>query len=64
MDSELFALEERIEHFIALCQSLRAENQELRIRVAGLEVERKRLNDKIGSACTRLESLMERIPEE
>lgn len=64
MDSELFALEERIEHFIALCQSLRAENQELRTRVAGLEAERKRLNDKIDSACARLASLMEGIPAE
>lgn len=64
MDRDLFALEERIQQFIALCQNLRAENQELRTRVAGLEVERKRLNDKIETACTRLESLMERMPEQ
>ena len=35
MDRDLFALEERIEQFIALCQNLRTENQELRTRVAG-----------------------------
>ena len=63
MDRDLFALEERIEQFIALCQNLRTENQELRTRVAGLEVERNRLNDKIETACARLESLVERIPE-
>ena len=63
MNRELFALEERIEHFITLCQNLRAENQELRTRVAGLEAERGRLNEKIETACIRLESLMERIPE-
>ncbi len=63
MDRELFALEERIEQFISLCQNLRAENQELRTRVAGLEVERNRLNEKIETACIQLESLMERIPE-
>jgi cell division protein ZapB len=63
MDRELFALEERIEQFIALCQNLRAENQELRTRVAGLEVERNRLNEKIDEACTRLEGIMERVPE-
>lgn len=63
MDRDLFALEERIEQFIALCQNLRAENQELRTRVAGLEVERNRLNEKIETACSRLESLVERIPE-
>ena len=34
MDRELFALEERIEQFITLCHNLRAENQELRTRVA------------------------------
>ncbi len=63
MDRELFALEERLEQFIALCQSLRAENQELRTRVAGLEAERARLNEKIEAACSRLETLMEHIPE-
>jgi cell division protein ZapB len=63
MDRELFALEERIEQFITLCQNLRAENQELRTRVAGLEVERNRLNEKIEAACARLEALLERVPE-
>ncbi len=62
MDRELFALEERIEQFIALCQNLRTENQELRTRVAGLEVERNRLNDKIEAACVRLEALVEQVP--
>ncbi|MBM3391301.1 MAG: hypothetical protein FJY34_04900 [Betaproteobacteria bacterium] len=63
MDRELFALEERIQQFVTLCQNLRSENQELRTRVAGLEVERNRLNEKIETACSRLESLMERVPE-
>lgn len=63
MDRDLFALEERIEQFIALCQNLRMENQELRTRVANLEVERTRLNEKIETACARLESLVEQIPE-
>ena len=64
MDRDLFALEERIEQFITLCQNLRTENQELRTRVAGLEVERNRLNEKIETACDRLESLLERMPEQ
>lgn len=64
MERELFALEDRIEQFITLCQNLRAENQELRTRVAGLEVERNRLNEKIETACAQLESLMERIPSQ
>ncbi len=64
MDRDLFALEERIEQFITLCQNLRTENQELRTRMAGLEVERNRLNEKIETACSRLESLMEQMPEQ
>lgn len=63
MDNELFALEERIEQFISLCQNLRSENQDLRTRVASLEGERKRLNEKIDAACGRLEGLLERLPE-
>jgi cell division protein ZapB len=64
MDRELFALEERIQQFVTLCQNLRSENQELRTRVAGLEVERNRLNEKIETACSRLEGLLERVPEQ
>ncbi|HMM54745.1 MAG TPA: hypothetical protein PKC23_06990 [Candidatus Desulfobacillus sp.] len=63
MERDLLALEERIEQFIALCQGLRAENQALRTQVGGLEAERKRLNEKIETACARLEALMEKIPE-
>lgn len=62
MEQELLALEERIEQFITLCRNLRAENQELRTRVAGLETERNRLNEKIEAACARLEALMARLP--
>ncbi|MDR2241003.1 MAG: hypothetical protein LBE33_11235 [Zoogloeaceae bacterium] len=63
MERELSSLEERIEQFIALCQSLRVENQDLRTRVARLDAEHKRLNEKIDAACSRLESLMERLPD-
>lgn len=64
MTDDLLALEERIEQFISLCQGLRAENQELRTRIAVAEAERKRLSDKIERACSRLEALMQRFPEE
>ena len=52
MDRDLFALEERIEQFISLCQNLRTENQELRTRVAGLEVERA---ERVGRTLARLQ---------
>ena len=64
MKGDLTALEQKVEQFLAFCQGLRAENQALRSRVAGLEEERQRLVNKIATASTRLEALMERLPEE
>jgi len=64
MKSDLTALEQKIEQFLAFCQSLRAENQALRSRVAGLEDERQLLLNKIDIARTRLEALLIRLPEE
>lgn len=63
MDDELVELEQRVERLIASCQALRAENQELRGRVAGLESEKRRLADKVETAAQQLEALMERLPE-
>lgn len=63
MEAELSALEDRIKAAADLCQRLRAENLDLRQRVARLETENKRLNDKIAGAKDRLESLLKQIPE-
>jgi len=62
MDEELTALEARLDQIIALCQSLRAENQTLRTRVAALEGERHRLTERMGEARERIETLMQRLP--
>jgi len=64
MKGDLTALEQKIEQFLAFCQSLRAENQALRSRVAGLEEERQLLVDKIDTARARLEVLMQTLPEQ
>lgn len=64
MKGDLTALEQKIEQFLAYCQSLRAENQALRSRVSGLEGERQLLTDKIETTRTRLEALMAKLPEE
>ena len=64
MKGDLTALEQKIEQFLAFCQSLRAENQALRSRVAGLEDERQLLSNKIDTTRTRLEALMAKLPEE
>ena len=64
MDVELRSLEEKINQFVALCQRLRTDNHELRQQLASAQNENKQLNDKIGDAKTRLESLLTQIPEE
>lgn len=63
MDSELIALEERIRQAAALCKQLRAENLELRQRIAQLENGNRRLEAKVADAVRRVESLLGKIPE-
>ena len=58
MESELQALEERVRQAADLCKRLRAENLELRQRVAALENDNRRLQMKIDAAAERLESLL------
>lgn len=64
MSISLDALEQRIDQLVSMCAGLRNENAALRSRVTGLESEKKILADKIDTAATRLENLMERLPEE
>jgi cell division protein ZapB len=63
MNGELLELEDKVGQMLALCQSLRAENQELRARVAGLEGDRRKLSDRVAAAAGRLETLMARLPQ-
>lgn len=64
MDVELKSLEEKINQFVKLCQRLRSDNHELRQQLASAHNDNKQLNEKIGDAKTRLESLLAQIPEE
>jgi cell division protein ZapB len=64
MDVELKSLEEKINQFVTVCQRLRSDNHELRQQLASAHNDNKQLNDKIGDAKTRLESLLAQIPEE
>ena len=64
MDVELKSLEAKINQFVTLCQRLRSDNHELRQQLASAHNDNKQLNDKIGDAKTRLESLLSQIPEE
>lgn len=64
MDVELKSLEDKINQFVTLCQRLRTDNHELRQQLASVHNDNKQLNEKIGDAKTRLESLLAQIPEE
>lgn len=63
MDADLTALEEKIRQAAALAKRLRAENIDLRQRVAALETDKRRLAEKVDSAAARLETLIKQIPE-
>ena len=64
MDTELKSLEGKLGQFIELCQKLRADNQELRQQLASAVNESKRLEEKITSATSRLESLLNQMPDD
>jgi cell division protein ZapB len=64
MNVSLDSLERKVEQIVAVCASLRDENQALRAHVAGLEVEKAALAKKVGLARERLEGLMARLPDE
>jgi len=63
MESDLRALEERVGQFVELCQRLRADNKSLRQQLAQAINENKQLTEKVNAAKTRLESLLENLPE-
>ena len=62
MEAEFNSLEAKVEQFVELCERLRAENSELRQRLATAQSDAKRLNEKIDGAKTRLEGLLNRLP--
>lgn len=63
MDAELEALDDKIGQLIQLCQRLQVQNSDLRQKLAAAQGENKRLQEKIDTATTRLEALLEKIPE-
>lgn len=64
MSANLDSLDRKIDQLLDLCRKLRTENVDLRGRVAGLESEKAILKEKMDVARGRLESLMERLPEQ
>lgn len=63
MESELNALESKIQQITQLCQNLRTENQKLRQQIAAAAGEQKLLAERMTQARTRIETLLEKIPE-
>ena len=64
MDTELKSLEGKLGQFVELCHQLRADNLQLRQELASAVNRSKRLEEKISSATTRLETLLNQIPAE
>ena len=64
MNVSLEPLEHKVEQIVAVCASLRDENQVLRAHVAGLEADKIALAQKIDIARQRLETLMTQLPDE
>jgi cell division protein ZapB len=63
MEAELKSLDDKINQLVSLCQRLRKDNSTLRQQLASARDDNKRLSEKIGAARTRLESLLEQVPE-
>jgi cell division protein ZapB len=63
LEHDLGSLEEKVRQTAELCRRLRDENRDLRRQIAILEGDQRVLENKIESARTRLEDLLQRIPE-
>ena len=63
MDSELSALEAKVEQAVAQLKQLREEGRELRQLLAARADENVRLMEKLATAKARIEALLKQIPE-
>ena len=63
MTNELKALESKITQVVSLCRTLRAENSQLKQRLAKADAEKKVLSERMELARQRLEQLAEQLPE-
>ncbi len=63
MQAEMKALEDKVTQIVSVCRQLRAENLQLRQQLAMAQNDGKRMGEKILGAQTRLEALLEHIPE-
>ena len=64
MEIEINSLDEKVRQLALLCQKLRTDNSELRQQLVSAKHENQRLNEKITTATGRLESLLEKLPDD
>jgi cell division protein ZapB len=64
VDPELKSLEQKIAQLVELSQRLRQEKHKLRQQLATALNENRLLEEKIASATSRLENLLNQIPED
>ncbi|ANQ83777.1 hypothetical protein [Azoarcus olearius] len=63
MDADLTHLEAQLEQLISLYTGLKAENRDLRARVVKLESDNRALADKVSYATSKIEAVLEQLPE-
>jgi uncharacterized protein (TIGR02449 family) len=64
VDAELKSLEQKVAQFIELGQRLRHDNHQMRQQLATALNENRLLEEKISGATSRLENLLNQIPED
>ena len=64
MEAELKALEDKLTQFVEVNQRLRDDTQRLRQELASALHRNKQLEDKINTASSRLEQIVQQIPAE
>jgi uncharacterized protein (TIGR02449 family) len=63
VDTELSALEERLDQLVQRLKALREENRDLRQQLATRTDENARNVEKLAAARSRIEALLKQIPE-
>ncbi|MEF8697818.1 MAG: hypothetical protein V5B32_14105 [Candidatus Accumulibacter sp. UW26] len=63
MLNELNALESKVAQVVALCRTLRTENDGLREELVAAQAERERVAERMAAACARIEQLAQQLPE-
>ena len=62
VEADFNSLEAKVAQFVALCERLRAENNDLKQQLAAARNDAKRLHEKIDGAKERLEGLLSKLP--